>query len=274
MKKSDFLAEMAVDAVEKLSFCDLAVKKYLRYGIEKTMINVDDEDTARKINRPVGFYLTFDLNGSTADKYIVCELAEAIKNMTEVKKGDVLVVGLGNPEVSADALGARCIDKINSTRLTKSKIGVCTLKASVSGLTGIKSVEMIKALNAEIKPSAVILIDTLSTSNVKRIGNSFQLTTAGIAPGSGVGGDKKRINKEMLGVNTLAIGVPLVLYMRTLITSFVNELNCAEDRFELNRKIVEKDFQNLVVSPKETEYILERISSIIADAINDAFSQK
>ncbi|MBO7222130.1 MAG: GPR endopeptidase, partial [Clostridia bacterium] len=132
------------------------------------------------------------------------------------------------------------------------------------------------ALNDAIKPSAIIVVDTLATTSVNRLGTSFQLSTSGIVPGGGVGQDKPPMNKDAFGVPTISIGVPLVLKMQGVIKDFVSaykeiEKDFAVNEFALHSILADKKLSRLVVAPKEVRFFLDNASQIISQAINIAY---
>lgn len=120
------------------------------------------------------------------------------------KSSPVLVVGLGNRHIVADSLGQRSVERIKVSRFvqTGKTQSVCAFATGVLGMTGIQSAELVAGLVEKIKPSCVILIDSLATGAVSRLGKSFQISSCGISPGSGVGQDKERIDKSILSVPT------------------------------------------------------------------------
>ena len=149
------------------------------------------------------------------------------------------------------------------------------MTTGVFGTTGIQSADIASAVADRIKPCAVILIDSLATSSVARVGTSFQISTAGISPGGGVGQDKDRIDKSVLGVPTVAIGVPMMLSMRTAIYNFVKEYSektgAEVDEYRLRAEMVEKNLSNLVVAPKEIDYFVNTAALVISGALNKCF---
>ena len=157
----------------------------------------------------------------------------------------MLVAGLGNRLIVSDSLGTRCVEKLHVTRdLNASSLqSVCALSTGVSGMTGMQYAEIISGVVSKIKPCAVILVDSLATSMAKRLGRSFQISSAGIAPGSGVGLDKERIDKSTLGVPAISIGVPMMLALRTAIYSFIKDYaskqDGAIDEFSLRERLKE-----------------------------------
>ena len=167
---------------------------------------------------------------------------------------EVLIVGLGNKNIQADALGESVCCKILSTRLLNKdlvKSNICTICPNVQAFTGIKTFDIVNSLCKEIKPKLIILIDSLITNNIKRIGHSFQLSTCGIVPGGGVGGDKE-ISFKTTGVKCLTIGVPFMIDLK-------------EISHNVNKSII--------VTPKDIHKMVEECSKIIADSINIFFNK-
>ncbi|MEG2540525.1 MAG: GPR endopeptidase [Clostridia bacterium] len=286
MLNENFVSDMAVEVVNRSDFADITKNKNLTCGIVQRYINLLDAALAKKVGREKGVYITFDCprNETSAElsqaleKYLsksILELVGIIK-----KTEPVFVVGLGNDEVVADSLGSRVVSQIAVNRQiygttpVKSQC-ICALSAGVYGATGIKSIEVVKSLTSTIKPSAVILIDSLATSTVGRLGASYQLSTSGIAPGSGVGQNKEKIDKNALGVPVVAVGVPFVLSMRTVISKFVADYmenqGYENNEYLLRSNLIDAKLSNLIVAPKEIKFYVEFSANVIANAINLSF---
>lgn len=286
MDLSHFVTDMAIEAGEQQGAYDLSEHSELSMGIVRHTLHIKNDELARQIGRDKGVYITYDCPSSVHSSTRVAAaakgyLARAIYNLAgNLKKtAPVLVVGLGNADISADSLGQRTADGIEVTRQNISEVSrqsVCAFSTSVLGRTGIQSAELASAVADRIKPSLVILVDSLATGNVARVGTSFQISTAGISPGSGVGQDKERIDKSVLKVPTLAIGVPLMLSLRTALYGFVKEFcegqNMSVNEFELRQCMADKKLSNLVVAPKDIDFMASNAANIISDAINEAFS--
>lgn len=282
-----FVTDMIIEAAERQNVFDIAKSKRLSYGIEQRFINIKSMEAAKKLNRERGIYVTYDCSAEFMDNNRACSALERYiaNTLTELggilrKKSPVFVVGLGNGDIAADSLGSLTVSKVAVSRQTEETgqlhtQSICALSAGVYGATGIQSLEVVKALSDSIKPSLVILVDSFATSSVVRLGQSFQLSTAGITPGSGVGQDKERIDKSVLGVPVVAIGVPLLLSLRTLISSFVSRFaeqsGCEKDEFKLRNMLVENKLSSLIVAPKNIKFLAELASSVIANAINKAY---
>ncbi|MDR2634583.1 MAG: GPR endopeptidase [Clostridiales bacterium] len=187
----------------------------------------------------------------------------------------VLVVGLGNEGMTADSLGPSTTAKLSVA--AGEGTGLCTLTPGVRGVTGVESFDVITGVCDKIKPELVILVDTLASSKARRLYSSFQLSTSGIIPGGGVGNRKPALNRESLGAPVIALGVPLVLYARTLAA------DCFESYSELTGTVIDGkkaglamadslfgDY-NLVVTPKEIDFIVNGCAEILSRALVKAF---
>lgn len=288
MIMEDFVTDMAVDAMEREALSEIAEEKKLSYDINQKVINLKNNALSEKIGRPRGVYVTFDCPASVFEKdraisalqsYMAQTLLELAGNLKRDSK--ILVVGLGNDAVIADSLGSQSAKLVSELdiRANEKKTPrrrIFTFSAGVEGITGMKSTEVISSLCSYIKPSAVIIVDALATSSAKRLGTSFQITTSGIAPGSGVGKDKERIDKQMLGVPVIAIGVPLVLSMRTVLSdfggSYAEIIGCEGNEYKLRELMIDKKLSGLIVAPKEIKYYVECAANIISGAVNRAFN--
>lgn len=284
MQNDIFYSDMALDNLENRGLNDIATVKNLSYGIRQIVVNIKDNHLSEQVGKPKGLYITYDCSGVNSEKYpeylskmMSNALHQAIGFLPE--KSTILAVGLGNGQVLADSLGVKAVQKVNANRtntLGNFKYKLCAHPLGVEGVTGIKSHEVLTALNDNIKPSAIIVIDTLATTNVDRLGASFQMSTAGISPGSGVGQDKPPMNKSVFGVPTISIGVPLVLTMQGVIKDFIrtyaeNDRGFKADQFAFHATLNDKKLSRLVVAPKEVKLHLDNASNIISHAINLAY---
>lgn len=278
---------MAIESAENLNMTDSSKNVDVGFDIVKRFLNIKTKDMTNRIGKPMGIYITFDCphtiySSSRGAKAIEDNLSATIKNLvgTVKKSSPILVACLGNGQISADSLGQKVFDKLEITRKKDAqqayKQSVCALSTSVLGKTGIESAEIISAVVKEIKPSFVLLVDSLATSVPKRVGLSFQLSTAGITPGSGVGGDKERIDKTVLGVPVLSIGVPTLLALNTLVyglfKDYAEKFGRGLDEYAFRSLLAEKKMSNMVVAPKDVDALAEKASVIISNAINLALN--
>lgn len=194
------------------------------------------------------------------EKAIEISLLELLPTMRQ----SVLVVGLGNREITSDSVGPNTCEKILATRHIvgdfSRNLGIPNLKSvstitpSVLGKTGIESGETVKAVVERIKPDVVIVIDALCANNSDNLFSVIQLTNSGISPGSGVKNTRKELNYNTLGVPTVAIGVPTVVEASTIVREFSKTQN--------------EKIKELLLTPKDTDLLSHRISEMLAHALN------
>ena len=196
--------------------------------INITTVDVLNERGSKILKKEVGKYITIELDNiiSLTDvekRNIIDELTKQIKILVGNNLESIMIVGLGNEYVTPDSLGPKVVSKINVTRhIIKYSIDliepntreICAISPGVLGLTGIETEEIIEAIVKRVKPKIVIVVDSLASMNIKRVGKTIQLGNAGITPGAGVGNKRKALNKNTLGVPVIAIGVPTVVDLR------------------------------------------------------------
>lgn len=285
MKTFDFVTDMAVESANMDGIKKYCTSNALSYGIEQHTLKITTSEASKSIGKPCGVYVTYDCQSSIhsdkrAQLSLIRYISSTLQNLIGIvkKSAPVLVVGLGNKNITADSLGEKSADKIEVTRLIQTSYrvqSVCAFDTGVLGTTGIQSAEIVKGISDRIKPCAVVAVDALATSVVSRVGKSFQISTAGITPGSGVGQDKERIDKSVIGVPVISLGVPLMLSMRTALYNFVKNysqsINQSVDEFGLRTQLSDSNLLNLVVAPKEIDYLVEKCAYIISSAVNAAF---
>jgi len=236
-----------------------------------TQLKVLNDEGAQAIGKPPGHYITIELPplGEYADVFGdgMERAADELRRLLP-HEGTVLVVGLGNDNMTPDALGPRCCALVLATRhitgeLAKSAgLGalrpVTTLTPGVLGRTGIESGELISAAVRSLKPAAVITVDALAARSLSRLGCTIQITDSGIVPGSGVGNARLEISKATLGVPVLAMGVPTVVDAATLVA----ELAQVDEP--------PPESAQMMVTPREIDLVVERAAKLCAMAVNRA----
>lgn len=274
--------------------------------VKVTTVKVKNEEGAQKIGKPKGDYITIDMpsftayDGETMDRVsnVVAEVLERLIKL-DVKKS-VLIVGLGNWQVTPDALGPKVAEKIMVTRhlqtvmpeaIDDSVRPICSIAPGVLGVTGIETAEIIKGVVEKIKPDLVICIDALAARRVERVNATIQIGNTGIAPGAGVGNNRKQINEENLGVKVIAIGVPTVVDAVTIandtidlvIDSLIKNSSSGTDFYKMLKSIDKNEKERLIkevvssqtsgdmiVTPKDIDLVISSLSKIIANGINMA----
>ena len=236
-----------------------------------THLQVQNRAGAKAIGKPAGNYITIELPplGEYADVFGegMERAAEELRNLLPAE-GTVLVVGLGNDSMTPDALGPRCCALVLATRHISGELAksaglgslrpVTTLTPGVLGRTGIESGELIAAAVRSLRPAAVITVDALAARSLQRLGCTIQIADTGIVPGSGVGNARLEISKNTLGVPVIALGVPTVVDAATLVSELA----------EIDNPPPESE--QMMVTPREVDLLIERASKLCAMAINRA----
>lgn len=254
----------------------VTVKKRRVKSASVTEIEITTDAGAEKLCKPVGVYVTVELppfssEFDDADSRMLA-VRDEIKKLLPKNTSGVLVVGLGNSDITPDALGPKTAKDIFSTRhITKSlaeEVGLPSLRPvssaspGVLGQTGIESAEMIRGIMNETSPDAVITVDALSARSIKRLGCTVQMTNTGIVPGSGVGNHRAEISRKTLGVPVIAIGVPTVVDAAALVFDITGNENIPQPERERAEK--------MMVTPREIDVMISRASRLLALAINSA----
>lgn len=266
------------------------------YGkIQKTEVVIQSEGAARMMQKPRGSYITYSYEdlyyADAGERMALSRMVAKTLKMLLPDEGDILVVGLGNRRITADALGSRVLDDLLITRhLSKDDTrctwpgmrNVCALAPGVLGVTGMETAEVIRGIVKNVQPSAVIAIDALAAREAGRICTTVQITDTGIQPGSGVGNHRQGLNRETLGVPVIAIGVPMVVYAgviaRDVLQLMLREMGLEQEEYEeaatyLLEKSMQHTLGEMVVTPREVDEMVGRVARIIADGINEALQE-
>lgn len=263
-------------------------------NIRVSTVVIKDEKGSEAMNKPMGTYITIEapeLNKHDEDyhKPLSNLIAKHLKSLAgELKKEEVLVVGLGNREVTPDALGPQVVDNLFVTRhlirefgnefKEKNNLGnVSAISPGVMAQTGMETVEIIKGIMKETKPKLVVVIDALASRSVQRLITTVQLTDTGISPGSGVGNNRKALNENSLNTRVIALGVPTVVDAGTIVSDTLTQYMEKngfddEDIFQFVSEINEQQMNNMFVTPKNIDESIKRISYTISEALNSCFA--
>ncbi len=259
--------------------------------IRTTLVKIETENGARAMGRPQGSYLTLEApNLSVPDedyhREISEELARQIKKlMPEKTELTILVVGLGNRQVTPDALGPDVVDNLKITRHVILEYGVQAMGEQnmhqISGLvpgvmaqTGMETLEIVKGVVNETKPDVVIAIDALAARSTKRLNRTIQITDTGIIPGSGVGNHRNGLTKETLGVKVIGIGVPTVVDAATIVQDSMEKLLQTleeKEKKEFLEEMIPPALYSMFVTPKDVDETMKRLSYTISESLNLAF---
>lgn len=263
--------------------------------IKITTVKILTENGAKVMRKPVGTYITMEAPNMTLpdEEYqmgIAEELAKYLKELLQVEKRDytALVVGLGNRNVTPDALGPQVVDDLRVTRHIIKEYGkyamadedahmVSAIAPGVMAQTGMESSEIVKGIASEVKPDFVIAIDALAARNTKRLNRTIQIADTGINPGSGVGNHREGITEETLGIPVIAIGVPTVVSAATIVRDTMENMMTDWEPEEKNKtfdSLIAPHLHGMFVTPKDIDDTIQRLSRIISEALNELFVKK
>ena len=276
-------------------------KEQINEKLSVERVKITNEEGEKAIGKPKGIYTTIDIKNlkiaqeeeiNKASEVLAKELGDII-SMHIDKQGEILVVGLGNESVTPDALGPKTINEIEVTRhfinympqyVEEGTRMVSAISPGVLGTTGIETVEILKGVVQNINPKLVIVIDALASRSIERISSTIQISDTGIVPGAGVGNTRKEISQETLGVPVIAIGIPTVVELATLVSEgidifierlqekaesneYLNRLQ-QNDKYEEVKEALNIGEYNMIVTPKEIDGLIENMKEIVAQGIN------
>lgn len=294
--------DLALEARESFPEDDVEIKGVVltedydeKNKIRVSTVVIKDEKGAKAMQKPIGTYITIEapeLSQADDDYHKPASeiIARNLKKLAgDLKKEEVLVVGLGNREVTPDSLGPQVVDNLFVTRhlvrefgsdfKEKNRLGtVSAISPGVMAQTGMETLEIIKGIIKETKPKLLIVIDALASRSVNRLNTTIQLTDTGISPGSGVGNNRKALNEETLGTKVIALGVPTVVDAATIVsdtlTTYMQKSGFDEaDIFQFISEINNQTINNMFVTPKNIDESVKRISYTVSEALNSCFSQ-
>ncbi len=207
-------------------------------------------------------------------------MASRMCRRTLDKTFGVLVVGLGNAEITPDAIGPRTVMGLTVTRHLRGvnealykAVGRCEISAfspGVLGQTGMETVELVRGAVQTASPSLVVAIDALAARSCERLATTVQLSDSGICPGSGIGNERKGIIQDNVGVPVLAVGVPTVVCSSALVYDALTQAGIENVSEEL--EAVLENGRSFFVSPKETDIITKQVAALLSAAIDLAFT--
>ena len=260
--------------------------------VRTTVVKIVTENGAKSMGRPQGTYITIEAPElSTPDEDYHREISEEIsthlRKLIDLKKEkSVLVVGLGNAAITADALGPQVVDNLLMTRHIIKEYGPRGIKHEkkhrISGIapgvmaqTGMETAEIVQGIVSETKPDVVVAIDALAARSVRRLSRTIQITDTGIHPGSGVGNHRNGLTEENLQVKVIGIGVPTVVDAATIVhDSMAHLLDTLEEteQKEFLDEMIAPNLYSMFVTPKDVDETIKYLSFTISEGLNIAFS--
>ena len=306
-------SDLAIEAAALFNKSESDIKNIegIEYKTEKcdsytlTTVEVLNSRGEEAIGKKIGTYITIDCpkireNDDEAFDKVSAALGDILEKMLNLKKyHTVLAVGLGNWNVTPDALGPKVVSKLLVTRhlfeFIPEKIpdtlqALCAISPGVLGITGIETSEIVKGICDKVRPDVIIAIDALASRKIERISTSIQISDTGITPGAGIGNKRRGLDEEYLGARVIAIGVPTVVDAATVANDTIEilcenikrseglnkeigkalELTDNEMRYPLIKEVLNPFVGDLIVTPKEVDEIIDDVSKISANGINRA----
>lgn len=265
----------------------VTIKEYdVREDVHISKVAILSRNASKSLGKPMGTYITLEaasLHEEDEDYHrdVSIELAKQLRSVLPDigNEKSVLVVGLGNRDVTADSIGPSTVDNLLITRHIIREYGtkayktpkVHRISAFVPGVmakTGMETAEIIKGVIKETTPDIVIVIDALAARSTKRLNRTVQITDTGIHPGSGVGNHREALTKESLGVPVIAMGIPMVVDAGTIVSDAMSKMPRNYDDNILN--CMDTQLQNMYVTPKNIDETTKRLSFTLSEAINMA----
>lgn len=300
--RTDLALELNEDVDKQDSrYKGIIVKEHIdkETGIKVTGLEIVNKNGERLLKKPKGTYITIEAEhlskaNSSYSKRLIDILSEQIRKLTFLhlkNSREILVVGLGNREVTADSLGPDVVDKLTVNQHfyeeNGSGVGIASICPGVMAQTGMETAKIIEGIAEVAKPAVIIAIDALAARNTERLNTTIQLSDRGIHPGSGVGNHREGITQENVGVPVIAIGVPTVIDAPTIvydaIDTFLQTLSEVEgletlgdiiqsyspqDKYALAQDVVPPAMAGMYVTPKDIDCNIDVIGTIIAESIN------
>ena len=280
-----------MDSKEELR--GIRVEEVQSGDIHTTEVYIESKNASKAMGKPMGTYITIEAarleeEDEEYHKKVGRIIADKLRQLVcEKKEASVLIVGLGNREVTADALGPQVVDKLYITRHIINEYGsvaygknamhkVSSIIPGVMAKTGMESEEIVKGIVKETKPDVIIAVDALASRSTKRLNRTIQITDTGIHPGSGVGNNRNALTKENIGVPVIAIGVPTVVAAATIVIDAIEKIS-RETGADTYYKFVEEntkslsELQNMFVAGKDVDATIERLADTLSFALNLAF---
>lgn len=334
LSKFEIRTDLAIEMIENHQDVDGIISKIEKInGLTITDVIIEELGSI-KINKKPGNYITIEFNDITdednrknVEEVFVYKLKQLLKKKKLKISDSCFVIGLGNEKSTPDSLGPLCISKIVVTnhlfevgQLSDEYRRVWALSPGVMGTTGIETSDVVSSIISKIKPSFIIVIDSLASQSIERVNRTIQMTDTGISPGGGIGNNRKEISEDILGIPVIAVGVPTTVDAVTIVSDTINymykhfsylknnmnnpanklmigapnylkknisineqdktnwlglvgNLNDIETR-QLIYEVLTPVGYNMMVTPKEVDFVIEKLSDVIGNGINKAIHNK
>lgn len=303
MRNFQIRTDLALEAREYITEADselrgVRVEEYYREkdDIQVTKVIIETKNGAKAMGKPIGTYVTMEAPAMVEPdedyhREISNCMAEELLQMIpgEEEEKSILVVGLGNREVTADALGPQVVDNLFITRHVVKEYGkaayncnkmnvVSSIEPGVMAKTGMETAEIVKGVISETNPDVLIVVDALAARSTKRLNRTIQITNTGIHPGSGVGNHRNALTEESLGIPVIAIGVPTVVDAATIVGDALERLLEGDEEFDRVKYMGQhrsafSELNNMYMTGKDIDAVVKRVSFTVSEGINIALEK-
>ena len=302
MYRTDLAYEANESLAKKIEGITLNTHDY-SHG-EVVELEITDKEAEKAVGKKMGKYITYEtkslklLSGESRNE-VIDILSKGIRDISGLGREKVLVVGLGNRNITADALGPKTLDKIKVTaqyfkaynkEYDEDFNEVSILEPGVLGTTGIETINTIVGVVEKIKPSLLIIIDALASRKMRRLCAVVQITDAGIEPGSGIGNMQGSLNKESVGIKVIALGIPTVVDTATIVNDTIEMMEETlrdktddvgqimgilsdleyDEKHAFIKEILSPMYGESIVTPSYVDEIIDSLSELLAESINKA----
>lgn len=303
MQGTQIRTDLALEAQEnigesspKIHGLNVTEKAYQEEQVHITTVSITTKNAAKALGKPMGTYITLeapslDIADEGSHREVSHRLSVILKELIPdfEKEKSILVIGLGNRDVTADSLGPHVIENLCITRhiileygtaaYDKSRMhSVSSLAPGVMAQNGMETAEIIKGVVEQTSPDMVIVIDSLAARTLHRLNRTIQITDTGIHPGSGVGNHRNALTAESLGVPVIAIGIPTVVDAATIVWDALEDFS-EKSHHSIDLHMFQEDctntmlqeLNNMYVTGKDVDAIVKRLSYTISEALNMTF---
>ncbi len=297
MQTTHIRTDLAMEAKDSLTRTPeesegIKVEESTFHNLKKTVVHILTENASSSIGKPKGTYVTLESPQMAEDDFSTQQeiseaLAFCLKEFCPVRQNyqspkSILVVGLGNRNVTADSLGPSVVDHLDISRHLFREFGqsafleptpflISGIVPGVMAQTGMESLEIIQGIVSVSQPSLCIIIDALAARSIKRLNRTIQISDTGIHPGSGVGNHRNAISKETLGIPVLSLGIPTVVDAATIVSDSLQGV--ANEPIDVSPLLL-PSLHAMYVTPKDIDASVHQLSHTVSQGINLAFGPK
>ncbi len=283
MKRTDLAVEAKEAIKGEKEIKGVALKREEKDGVTVATLEIRTDEGSKTMGKEKGTYITVELEEEN-EEAVIRELVQQMRQLSGGKNDRCFILGLGNREITPDALGPLTIDKVLVTRHLIREFGsemkkkyhfseAQALAPGVMAQTGMEMQEIVKGIVDKTTPDIVFVVDALAARSMHRLGRTIQLTDTGISPGAGVGNNRKELNRRTLGVDVIAIGVPTVVDAETIVEDYMEAVLeksdlTAQEKKQFMQHIKNEKMKGMFMTGQDVDQKVRRMSRVLSDALN------